>query len=262
VDSGRPPPRTRVVLLGASNLALYLPRVVSLAREALAGPLEVFAAAGLGRSYGEWTRVLGRELPGVTGCGLWEALRSAHDERPLPTVALVVDVGNDLVYGAQAERVAGWVETCLAQLGEIGARSIVTLLPLPSIEALGRARFGFVRAILFPSHPIQLADVRREARALQEKLVALATEHDAAPVVQQGAWYGIDPIHIRMTRASRAWSTVLEAWGPPAGNAALSPDERRRLRRARPALRRTRGRDRTNEQPSCQLDDGTTLALY
>lgn len=270
-------PRTRVVLLGASNLALYLPRVIAAARAAFDGPLEVLAAAGLGRSYGGWSRVLRRELPGIREAGLWTALRDAHAERPLPTVALLVDVGNDLVYGTRAEEVAGWVATCLERLAAVDARTTLALLPMPSVEALGSVRFGLVRAVLFPRHRVHLDDVRREARALQERLRALAAERRASAVEQDGDWYGLDPIHVRPRRAARAWSTVLAAWDPAAAGktlsraalppsalsrSALSRSERTRVRRARAALRRVGGRTLHSAQPAARLDDGSTLALY
>lgn len=254
--------RTRVVLFGASNLALYLPRVVSMARGALDGPLEIFVACGLGRSYGEWTSVLSRELPGIGQAGLWDALCTAHAERPLPTVALAVDVGNDLVYGVQAERVAGWVATCLDRLSEIEARTTLALLPMPSIEALGKARFNLVRSILFPSHNVRLDGVRDQARTLQRQLRAIADERGLCAVEQQGEWYGLDPIHIRMLRAGPAWSTILGAWGPASAEAALTRSERTRVRRGRPATRRVRGRTREREQPSVRLDDGSAILMF
>jgi hypothetical protein len=262
----RPPPRlsaaqTRVVLLGASNLTLYLPRVLAIARAAHAGPLDVLGAAGLGRSFGAWSRMLRRELPGVLECGLWAALERAGDAPPLPLEALVIDVGNDLAYGVPAERVAGWIATCLDRLAAHGARTILTLLPLSSLERLGRARFAAARTILFPGHEVCLEEVRAAARELQERLSALAAERGVRTVEPPASWYALDPIHLPPWRAREAWGTILGAWGAP-GAPRLDAADRRRVRRARPALARVGGAERVRPQPAARLADGTTLSMY
>src|SRR5439155_11570702 len=100
----------RVVLLGASNLTLGFPMLVSELRAWLGSPVEILCAHGHGRSYGLASRVLFRELPGIVECGLWRALASAPAR---PTLALLTDVGNDIMYGRDVEEIAGWVETAL-----------------------------------------------------------------------------------------------------------------------------------------------------
>ncbi len=108
--------RRRVILLGASNLTRGISTVVGIAQASLGGPLDVVAAMGHGRSYGMWSRVLVRELPGIATCALWDAL----DRRPrLDTVALVTDIGNDIFYGASIDEIVSWVDVTLARLERI-----------------------------------------------------------------------------------------------------------------------------------------------
>ena len=125
--SAAPAPVLRAVLLGASNLRMGFPWVLSRLRAGAGGPVEVIAALGHGRSYGTWSRLLWvRQLPGIAGCGLWTDL----DRRAsLPTLALITDVGNDLLYGAPVPEIAGWVEACLERLRERQVEAILTLLP-------------------------------------------------------------------------------------------------------------------------------------
>ena len=145
--------RRRVVLLGASNLTRGISTVVETAQRLWGAPLDVMMAAGHGRSYGMTSRVLGRSLPAITACGLWEDLSR---RTPLPTAALITDVGNDIVYGAEADEIAAWVEECLVRLESLCRKRVITALPLASIAPLSPRRFLVFRSLLFPGSQLTL----------------------------------------------------------------------------------------------------------
>src|SRR5438552_19189250 len=86
----------RVILLGASNLTRSFPTVVATVRQTWSEPVEIMAAMGHGRSYGEDSSFLGRKISGIFPCALWQDLQNRSR---LPAVALLTDVGNDLLYG-------------------------------------------------------------------------------------------------------------------------------------------------------------------
>ncbi len=129
--------RRRVILLGASNLTRAISTVVGIAQASLGGPLDIVAALGHGRSYGMWSRVLVRELPGITTCALWKEL----DRRPrLDTVALVTDIGNDIFYGASINEIETWVDNTMTRLDRFGARTVITLLPSENATGISEWR--------------------------------------------------------------------------------------------------------------------------
>src|ERR1043165_8514894 len=94
-------PSRRVILLGASNLALSFPTVVATVRQTWSEAVEIMAAMGHGRSYGQDSSVLGRKIPGIFPCALWQDLQNRP---PLPTSALLTDIGNDILYGISPDR--------------------------------------------------------------------------------------------------------------------------------------------------------------
>ncbi|HEV8113845.1 MAG TPA: hypothetical protein VGR31_13805 [Planctomycetota bacterium] len=256
-------PRSRVVLLGASNLTLAFRLVVARLRAALPAPLGILAAIGHGRSYGRTSRMLARELPGITECGLWRALdRTPEDETDGATCALLTDFGNDIVYGADVDAIAGWIETALERLARHRARCALVRLPLRTFERVSPLRFWMARGILYPSHRIAFARVRERARALDARIVELARAHGAALVEQREDWYGVDPVHIRRRRRDAAWREILaplEACGRAQPARAL---ERAALGRLLPERRRFLGRDEVHAQPAAELLDGTTISVY
>jgi hypothetical protein len=265
VNSTRPQadaPRTRVILLGASNVAKAFGTLVETSRRAWGGPLQIYAAFGHGRSYGHASAVFGRVLPGIIKCGLWPAVDCEHAGS---TAALVTDVGNDILYGSSVAEIAGWLEVCLDRLARARANTVVTLLPTENLATLSPARFRLLRSIFFPGSRITLTEVAERAHALNERVQELASARGFVTARQQAHWYGLDSIHIRYRQRSSAWHQVLSSWPgivtplEPAGGRVVST---LRLRAFAPHQRRVFGIEQRAMQPRARLRDGTTIAMY
>ena len=97
--------KARLVLLGASNLQRSLSTIVATAWQTWGQPIDIYTSIGSGRSYANPSRLLGRELPGISTSKMWDALEVAP---PLPTYAIISDIGNDILYGIQPEKIAQW----------------------------------------------------------------------------------------------------------------------------------------------------------
>jgi hypothetical protein len=255
-------PALRAILLGASNLKAALPTLLDGLRRRAGGPVEVLAACGHGRSYGMWSRFLFvRRLPGIADCGLW---RELSRRPPLPTVALVTDIGNDLLYGAGAGTIAGWVQACLDRLAFQQAETALTLLPLTRLERLTRGQYLLARSLLFPGRNVSWETVRQEARELDEHLGRLGAEHGARLVRPEASWYGLDPIHILGSRRDEVCRGILSGWtlasrGPGERE---SPLDGRRLPAFGAEEFRMLGIRFERAQPALRFDDGTTLSLF
>jgi hypothetical protein len=260
-------PTRRVVLLGASNLTRAIATVLRIARAAGDGPLDAWAALGHGRSYGQRSVVLGRALPGIVECGLWDALNGAPS---LPTTALVTDVGNDILYGTPVDRIAGWVEVCLDRLAAAHARPVLTALPLANLNTLTERRFRFFRSVLFPLSRLTLAEATDRARSLDARLRDMALARGLRLIEPRATWYGIDPIHIRMRHWPTAWGEILSAMSAQACPSVSDPTPRAvsalahwlRLRLLAPDRRWLLGIEQHRAQPALRLGDGSTVSIY
>jgi len=253
-------PVLRAIFLGASNLKASLPDLVSGVRQRAGGPVEAFAACGHGRSYGSSSRFLFvRRLPGIAGCGLWRELEGAPPRR---TVALVTDVGNDLVYGARAEEIAAWVEACLDRLAHQQAEVMLTLLPLPRLVKLSPWQVRLAVAILFPGRPAPWPGLLDRARELDERLRRMGRERGVRLVEPEAAWYGIDPIHLRRRVRRQVWDRVLSLGLPEADATHRQTAVRPRIPPWGAAELRLFGATLRTAQPAVRFPDGTTVALY
>lgn len=204
----------RVVVLGASNVARGLARLSAIVRTRAAAPVQLFVAAGHGRSYGVNSRVVARRLPSILGCGLWRALdRAAEPGERERSVALVTDIGNDLLYGFSVEQVAGWVRESLRRLGDRVARVVVTGLPLASVAGVGGFRYRALRTCYVPGCRLSLEELKAAAGQLDARVRDLAAEHAAAVIEQPVEWYGFDAIHLRRRRLGDLWHRGCDLWG-------------------------------------------------
>ena len=254
----------RVILLGASNVTIGLPIVVQNLRDRLQGQLDVYTALGHGRSFGEWSRVLARSLPGILGCEMWEALERAA--RPTEsTLVLVTDVGNDLVYGSPISKIAEWVEICLKRLIQIGPCDIViTSLPMGSLERLSPWRYHLMRTILFPGKGSAWPEMWKRALELNAKLRTISDEFHAHWFDVPGTWYGFDPIHIQRGHRNEAWQQILSGWpGLASTEDQIRPSSAvtQRVNGCRFAERRFLGRLQRATQPTVTFD-GMQISLY
>ncbi len=255
-------PRRRVILLGASNLVRSLPTIVATAQRTWGEPVEIMAAMGHGRSFGEDSVVFGRKISGIFPCALWQDLQ----KRPaLPTAALMTDIGNDLLYGVPPDRLLKWVADCLDRLAEVGATTVVTQMPIESVEGLREARFRFYRRLFFPRSPMSLGDAKALVRTFNERLVRLGESRKIPVIPVSLAWYGFDPIHLKRRVLRRAWPELLAAWHgaeKPVVVARPSLWTTAYLATLAPWERSLFGIRRRASQPSGRLNDGTTISLY
>jgi hypothetical protein len=248
----------RVVALGASNLTLGFPAVVSSARAAWGPQVEVLAALGHGRSYGAHSRVAFRRLPSALESGLWPVLES----RPqVATRGLVTDVGNDILYGFSAEQTLEWVEEAVRRLSRVTRDVVVTDLPLDGIRRLSNVRFLAFRSVLVPSCRLSLTQVLDRTERVSEGLAALAAAGGSRLVRPDPKWYGFDPVHFRRSSLRAAWRQILGV--PPATLAdGISRMEAIRLRLLPPERRWLFGVEQFTPQQGVRLRSGGRVWIY
>ena len=261
--------KTDVVLLGASNLTIVLPHLVWSLRTNAPGRLTLWIADGHGRSYGVWSRVLFRALPGIVRCRLWDELAEARSRadphRPSRLLALVTDIGNDLLYGSAPETIAEWVETCLTRLQTHDARIVLTRLPLCSARRLSAWRYNLTKACFFPTSRIGFREMIRRAEQLDALVEQLGASCGAAVVEPKQEWYGFDPIHVRRSRRAEAWSDILSHWRDERSRfvfvrASVLPSLR--IWSLPPAERRLLGRLQRRKQPVRSFKGGLCVRRY
>lgn len=252
----------RCILLGASNVTLAFPLIAAALTESLPAGSEIFAAHGHGRSYLRWSSVFHRSLPGITGSRLWDDLA----ERPPAekTLALITDVGNDLIYGEPHDVLADGVSWCLARLQERNAEIVCVRPPLDRLRRLSPFAYHAFKRLFFPGPTRPWEEMKALAIQLDASLQSLACKSSARLITPDESWYGADPIHIRRSRRREAWQRILSEW-PWDHDFRVSPVSATATYRwwtLRPAERRAFRRTQTEVQPVLSDPQGVSVWLY
>ena len=252
--------RPRVVVLGASNVSRGLSRLVA-AVESRSPGSELFVAAGHGRGYGVNTRVAARRLPSILGSGLWRGLdRQGGSE----SVALITDVGNELLYGLSVEQITSWVRESVRRLADRGATLAITRLPMAGIATVGRVRYRALRTFFVPGCRLSLADLKKATVRLDAELQAIARDFGAQVIEQPTHWYGFDTLHVRRRHLDDLWNAACTAWGFPVveSSVASSVTDWVKIGTKAAEVRSLGGVMRFTRQPVLMLPSGGTLSLY
>lgn len=235
--------------------------LLAAARARSGGAVEAYFALGRGRSYGVRSSLLGRGLDGIRHSALWPQLANLPAK---PTTAVLLDVGNDLLYGFAPPAILEWVDVVLQRLAAATAERHVIGLPLAAIARLRPWQFRLVRSVLFPPSRLTLDDARRGSAELHDGLRSLAGRHGATFHELPLAWYGFDPVHVRR----RCWRTAVRTWLGVADDAVEpSPPVAGALAQlaflgSAPHERTWFGRTRRCEQPARRWSDGSSVSLW
>lgn len=241
-----------IVLLGASNLTIGWKPMVQALRATVGASIDLRVALGMGRSYVDWSRFWHRRLPGILQSDLWNVLPQCDDQSPL---ALLTDIGNDIVYGRTPDTIFTAVTESVSRLRQWNSatRFVMTGLPLYAVASVGPIRFRVARTILFPGCNLSLSSIVTAAEEVDGRCREFAASEGIAFVEPRPEWYGIDPIHVLPKFRYDAFREFFSAWGvTPAStsDAASDGDALSVCRLPKSHVRTTFGIHRVANQPA------------
>jgi hypothetical protein len=249
---------SRFIALGASNLTRGFGTIVSIARAAWGPEVQILAAHGRGRSYGVHSRLLFRTLPGILESGLWQKLESLP---PIPTRALVADVGNDILYGYSSTQILDWVEEVIRRLQSVTRDITITDLPTFNIRQLSNAKFLAVRSILYTGCRLAIAQVIERIEKVSAGLAEISAARSIRFIRMNPEWYGMDPVHIQFSSYRIAWPEIL-GLSPGVSGGSLGLTELLKVHSLAPERRWLFGVEQFTPQPGLSLPSGGRVWLY
>lgn len=193
------------ILLGASNLSrAYQGLVHYLERGLHPRPVRFLNALGPGRGYCAPGGLLNVVYPPIGACGILDSACMAGEERIL---ALVTDIGNDIMYDVPAAQIIDSLDKLFAQLKERGADILVTVIPRYLEKAMDDFHFRCLRAAFFPKSRVEMHSATSAVREINSFLQAEATGRITLISGLEDC-YSFDKIHFSPIKMHRAWTRI------------------------------------------------------
>jgi len=203
-----------------------------------------------------------RRLPGIVECDLWEVLEQNPGYK---TMALVTDIGNDILFEVPVHVIVKTVKTCITRLQILKAQIVMTLLPVENVRTLDSLHYKIIRNLFFPFCNLSLTSVLNRVEELQSCLIELGIRYDIKIVHPKAEWYGFDHIHICKQARSKAWNEILSQWTEIENLPTVRYDslfDRIYLNRLRPHKYWLMGLERACKQPVGILSDGSRVFKF
>ena len=197
------------ILLGASNLARASYGLMNCLTRCLSPrPVEFLHALGPGRAYITEGGILSAVYPPILNCGILNVAKDKSKSKRM-IVALVTDIGNDIMYGVSAEKIILGLKTLFNTMEEIGASVLTTTIPVDLEQDVGKFYFLILRRIFFRKSRVEYHEAASAVRTINQFIKE--SENEKITVLKEmGPFCGVDKIHYRLSTSHRAWSYVAE----------------------------------------------------
>ncbi|MFQ5450969.1 MAG: hypothetical protein ACE5E9_10090 [Nitrospinaceae bacterium] len=201
------PPPALFILLGASNLARAYDAVVHcLTRCLRPRPVEFLSAMGPGRAYKARGGIFNITYPPIGSCGILAAAKDPA-RKAARKIALVTDIGNDIMYNVPVGEIIACLETLLRDFRALEADVFVTRIPVDLETGVTEFQFDLLRGLFFPHSPVgrlQAAAAVREINGFLRD--AAGGRIHLLPDMKE--FCGVDKIHFSLFHSHKAWSLV------------------------------------------------------
>jgi hypothetical protein len=195
------------IFLGASNLARGYTALVKAAQNFMhPQPCEFLGAIGPGRGYCAPGGFLKVRYPPIATCGILKAakIKAAHSSR---VVALITDIGNDIVYGIPPSLIIRTLSEMIQDLSAMGAEISITSISVDLEKDVGECGYRVLRKIYFPFSDTPFAEAAQATKEINHFIEGLSSQ--GIHVIRElDRYQGLDRIHFSLLHSSRLWSLI------------------------------------------------------
>jgi len=196
-----------LILLGASNLSRGCFAFARHMKTCLhPRKLEVLIASGPGRAYYASGGLLNVSYPPICTSEIFEVAHN-KSESGCQVVALVTDIGNDIMYGVSAEQVIETVQQVFDKLQSLNAEIFYTTLPVAFEKGIHPIWFYILRSVLLPFSRVSYSEATAGIVEVNRFLKERAGSYGHL-ISDMDRYLGFDDIHYGWLRAHSAWSHV------------------------------------------------------
>ena len=195
------------IFLGASNLARSFHGLkYCIERCIFPRPASFVHAMGPGRGYLSNGGILNAVYSPILNCGILEAVRNKKT-KDQSVVALITDIGNDIMYGVSSEKIINGLQYLLNALGEFKTNIFITSIPVDLENDISELHFHIIRQIYFPKSPVKYSQASNNIKAIN-KFILQSSSKEITVINDMKQFCGIDKIHYSILKSQSAWSHI------------------------------------------------------
>jgi hypothetical protein len=203
-------PPILLILLGASNLSRGCFAFARHMKVCLhPRKVEVLIASGPGRGYCVPGGLLSVKYPPIFSSDIFEVAQS-KSESGYQVIALVTDIGNDIMYGVSIEKLIDTLQQIFTRLQSMSAEIFFTTLPVAFEKEIHPAWFYILRSLLLPFSRVSYDEATAGILEVNQYLRKFTSE-SCHLIPDMDKFIGFDEIHYGWLRAHHAWSHVATA---------------------------------------------------
>ncbi len=202
--------RASIILLGASNLSrgyYSLTRCIKNNLEPCS--VDFFNALGPGRAYCASGGVFNVAYPPIGASLVFPTVKDRSD-KPSRKIALLTDLGNDIMYGIPAEKIIEEIKRILGQLEALDADALITPIPATLLSQLTPSRFRILKAIFFPRSKVKRLEAIAAIKIINQAIDA-GFGNRVTVISGLDNFMGWDKIHYGHCNFAEVWSRIAEA---------------------------------------------------
>ena len=195
------------IFLGASNLARsFYGLKCCITRCVFPRPVSFIHAMGPGRGYIRQGGICNAVYPPILNCNI---LKAAHKKRKnnQQIVALITDIGNDIMYGVSTEEIIGGLKSLFRDLSELEANIFITSIPIDLKKDVGEFYFRILRQVFFRNSLVEYHQAS-EAVQMVNKFILQSLKKNIIAINGMKQFCGIDKIHYSLFKSRSAWSHI------------------------------------------------------
>jgi hypothetical protein len=204
-DDSNPP--VLLILLGASNLSRGCFALARYMKTCLhPRPVEVLIASGPGRGYCVPGGLLTVKYSPIYSSDIFEVAQR-KSKSGYKVVALVTDIGNDIMYDVSPEKLIDVIQWIFDRLQSMNAEIFYTTLPVAFEKKVHPVWFYILRSLLLPFSRVSYDKATSGIITVNQFLGKSASEH-CHLISDMDRYLGFDEIHYGWVQAHDAWTYV------------------------------------------------------
>ena len=206
-----PDPPIVFLLMGASNLARGYSMLTHHLSECLKkNKTEFLNALGPGRGFCARGGIFNITYSPIQDCRIIESAEKKSKEA-LHTVALITDIGNDLMYGESADTLIASLDLMIDEILKWGADIFLTPIHVNLKKDVSPTIFVVLRFLLYPSSKVNYEEMDLSILKINDYLEDKVRENERMHLITGlEAFAGLDKIHYSLLKTHAAWSAVAE----------------------------------------------------